>query len=81
MLIAEPPCRFIEEEKLLPHPFFPLLTALGVAGGTESAALAGEHQQPPLPAVGTPDAGKPAHRVAAVQIPVKVKHFYHRYGK
>ena len=35
---------------------------------TESPCLAGEHQQPLFPAVGTPDAGKPAHRIAAVEV-------------
>jgi hypothetical protein len=34
----------------------------------EPACLAGKHQQALFPAVGTPDAGKPAHRIAAVEI-------------
>ena len=34
----------------------------------EPAGLAGEHQQPLLPTVGTSDAGKPAHRITAVQV-------------
>jgi len=56
------------QEKFLPHPFAPLLTSLGMTGGTESACLAGKHQQPLFPTVRTPDAGKAAHGIAAVQI-------------
>jgi hypothetical protein len=35
---------------------------------TESACLAGKHQEPLFPTVGTADADKPAHRIAAVEI-------------
>jgi len=35
---------------------------------TESACLAGKYQQALFPTVGTPDAGKATHRIAAVQI-------------
>jgi len=34
----------------------------------KSACLAGKHQQPLFPTVATPDAGKAAHRIAAVEI-------------
>ncbi|MFO7866265.1 MAG: hypothetical protein R6V02_05565 [Candidatus Aminicenantes bacterium] len=56
------------QEKLLPHPLAPLLTALGMTRWTKSARLAGKHQQPLFPAVRTPDTGKPAHRIAAIEI-------------
>ena len=56
------------QEKFLPHPFSPLLPALGMTRWTEPAGLAGKHQQALFPAAGTPDADKAAHRVAAVQI-------------
>jgi len=56
------------EEKLLPHPLAPLLQAFGMAGGTEAAGAAGEHQQAFRLAVRTADAGKPAARIAAVKI-------------
>jgi hypothetical protein len=39
-----------------------------MTGGTESACLAGEHQQPLLPTVRTPDEGKAAHGIAAIQV-------------
>jgi len=35
---------------------------------TKSACLAGKHEEPLFPTVGTPDTGKSAHRIAAVQI-------------
>jgi hypothetical protein len=56
------------QEKFLPHPLAPLLTAFGMAGGTESACLAGKYQEVLFSAVGTPDTGKSAHRIAAVQV-------------
>ena len=34
----------------------------------KSACLAGKHEQPFFPTVGTPDAVKSAHRIAAVQV-------------
>jgi len=36
-------------------------------GRTEPACLAGKHQQPLFPTVGTPDACKPAHRIAIIE--------------
>ncbi len=56
------------QQKFLPHPLTPLLTALGMTRWTKSACFAGEHQQPLFPAVRTPDAGKSAHRIAAVEV-------------
>jgi hypothetical protein len=56
------------QQDLLPHPLSPFLPSLGMTRWTESTRLAGKHQQPLFPAVGTPDAGKAAHRIAAVQI-------------
>jgi len=56
------------QQELLPHPLSPFLPALGMARWTESACLAGKHQKPLFPTVGTPDAGKPAHRITAVKI-------------
>jgi hypothetical protein len=44
------------------------LTEFGLVGGTESACLAGKHQEPLFPTVRAPHAGKPAHRIAAVGI-------------
>jgi hypothetical protein len=58
------------EKKLLPHPLAPLLTALGMAGRTETTGFAGKHEEMLLPTVGTPDAGKPTHRIATVEITV-----------
>ena len=37
-------------------------------GGTKSACLAGKHKQPLFSAVGTPDAGKPAHRITTIEV-------------
>jgi hypothetical protein len=56
------------QEKLLPYPLSSFLEPLGVSGGTEAVGATGEHQEPLLTAVRTADAGKPAARVAAVQI-------------
>jgi hypothetical protein len=39
-----------------------------MTGGTKTACLAGKHQQPLFPTVWVPDAGKSAHRIAAVKI-------------
>jgi len=39
-----------------------------MAGRTESTCIAGKHKQPLFPTVGTPDAGKATHRIAAVKI-------------
>jgi hypothetical protein len=56
------------QEKFLLHPLAPLLTALGMTRRTEPACLAGKHQEPLFPTVWTPDTGKPAHGIAAVQV-------------
>jgi hypothetical protein len=56
------------KEKFLPHPLPPLLTAFSMAGGIESACLAGKHQEPLFSTVRAPDAGKAAHRIATVEI-------------
>jgi hypothetical protein len=56
------------QHKLLPHPLSPFLPAFGMTRWTESACLAGKHKQPLFSTVGTPDAGKSAHRIAAVKI-------------
>ncbi len=56
------------EEKLLPHPLAPFLTAFGMAGRTEATGFAGKHEQPLLPAVGTPNTGKATHGIATVEI-------------
>jgi hypothetical protein len=56
------------QEKRLPHPFAPLLQSLGMAGGTKPSGLAGKHQQMLGPAARTPDPGKAAAGVAAIQI-------------
>ena len=39
-----------------------------MAGRSNSACLAGKHQQALFPTVRAPDAGKAAHRIAAVKI-------------
>jgi len=59
--------RYVQKEGF-PHPFSPFLKTLGMAGGAESPGPAGKHDEPLLPALGTPDSGKPAARVAAVQV-------------
>ncbi len=56
------------QQELLPHPLAPHLTALGMTRRAEPACLAGKHQQALFPAVGTPDAGKATHGIAAVEI-------------
>jgi len=56
------------QQEFLPHPLFPLLMALGMTRWTEPACLAGKHEQPLFPTVGTLDAGKSTHRIAAVKI-------------
>ena len=56
------------EKKFLPHPLAPFLSSRGMTRRTEPARLAGKHQQVLLPTVRAPDAGKPAHRIAAVEI-------------
>jgi len=58
------------QQKLLPHPLAPFLTALGMAGRTESTGFAGKHEEVLFPTVWTPDAGKPAHRIATIEITV-----------
>ena len=39
-----------------------------MTGRTESACLAGKHQELLFPTVSTPDADKPTHRIATVEI-------------
>jgi hypothetical protein len=56
------------QQKLLPHPLTPLLPALGMTRRAKSTSLAGKHEETLFPTVGTPDAGKPAHRIATVEI-------------
>jgi len=56
------------EQKLLLHPLAPLLASFGMAGGAESASLAGKHEEALLPTVHTPDASKSTHRIAAIKI-------------
>jgi hypothetical protein len=56
------------QEKFIPHPFAPFLPAFGVTRRTESACLAGKHQEPLFPTVRAPDSGKATHRIAAVEI-------------
>ena len=56
------------KQEFLPHPLTPLLKPLGMAGRTEPAGTAGEHQKPLLPTVRAADAGKPAAGVAAVEV-------------
>jgi len=56
------------EKQGLPHPSAPFLPALGVAGGTETAGLAGERQQMFTAAVRAADPGEAGARVAAVEV-------------
>jgi hypothetical protein len=56
------------QKKRLPHPFPPLLDALGMTRRAESACPAGEHHQPLRSAVRTPEAGESATGVAAVEV-------------
>jgi len=56
------------QQKLFSQPFAPFLPSLSMTRGTETSGFATEGQEAFLPAVRTPNPGKPAHRVAAVQI-------------
>lgn len=56
------------EEKCLPHPFPPLLKALGMVGGAEATSAAREHKQSLLATVRRADAGKSPAGVAAVEV-------------
>jgi len=56
------------QKKLLPHPLAPLLKALGMTRGTEAAGATRKHKQAFFTAVRTPDAGKPATGITAVEI-------------
>jgi len=56
------------QEKRLAHPLGPFLKAFGVARRAESPRLAGERQGVFRAAVRATDAGKPAFRIAAVEI-------------
>ena len=53
------------QKKFLPHP---LLPALGMAGRTETTGFEGKREEALFPTVWTPDAGNPAHRIAAVEM-------------
>jgi len=56
------------KKKLPPHPLAPFLTALRMARWAKSAATTRKVKEPLLTTVRTPDAGKPAVRVAAVEV-------------
>jgi hypothetical protein len=56
------------QNKLLPHPFAPLLKPFGMAGGTESSRSTGEGQKEISATARTADAGEPTARVAAVEM-------------
>jgi hypothetical protein len=49
-------------------PLSPFLTSFGMAGWTESACLAGKHQEPLFLTILAPHAGKPALRIVAFEI-------------
>jgi len=62
-----------------PQNYSPFLLALGMTGGTVSECLAGKHREPLFSTVGTPDTGKSAHRIAAVQILLNnILHYLHK---
>jgi len=56
------------QQKLLPHPLAPFLTAFCMARRAETTSLTGKHEKTLFSTTRTPDAGKPAHRIAAVEI-------------
>jgi hypothetical protein len=56
------------KEKLFSHPFAPFLKPLRMARGAKSPRATGKYDQPLLATLGTADAGKPAARIAAVQV-------------
>jgi hypothetical protein len=56
------------KEKLCPYPLAPLLAPLGMTRRTETSGLAREAQEAFLSTIWTADAGKPAHRIATVEI-------------
>jgi len=58
------------KEKLFSHPFAPLLKPLSVTRWAKSPRAAGKHQESLLATVRTADAGKPAARIAAVEVAV-----------
>jgi hypothetical protein len=41
-----------------------------MAGRTETTGFAGKHEEVLFPTVWTPDAGKPAHRIATIEITI-----------
>lgn len=55
------------QKKRLAHPLALLLKPFGTARRVKSSGATGKRQQPLFPTVRTPDPGKPAARVAAVQ--------------
>jgi hypothetical protein len=56
------------QEKFLPHPLGPLFDPLGMTGGAKSPGTTGKVKEPLFPTRSTPDAGKPAARIAAVEV-------------
>jgi len=56
------------QEKLLPHPLTPFLPLLRMARWAKSTSATGKVKEALLTTVRTPDAGKPAARVAAVEV-------------
>jgi hypothetical protein len=65
MLIADLARCLLEKKPLQLSSFLP---AFGMTRWTESAGLAGKHKQALFPTVRTSDAGKAAHRIAAVKL-------------
>ena len=55
------------QKERFPHPLPPFLDPLGVTRGAEAPGPAGEHDEPFLPAVGTPDPAETAAGIAAVK--------------
>ena len=49
-----------------------MVNPLGMTRRAESPGAAREHNEPLLPTAGTPDAGKPALRIAAVEIALQI---------
>jgi hypothetical protein len=56
------------QEKLLPHPLTPFLPPLRMARWAKSASATGKVKEALISTVRTPDVGKPAERVAAVEV-------------
>ena len=56
------------QKKFFPHPLGPLFDPLGMARWAKSTSATGKVKEALLTTVRTPDAGKPAARVAAVEV-------------